>query len=313
MAIVENESGEGKKAITGNATGEKGIGVYGAGKAVGVRGDGETWHGVAGLSKSTTGGYGVYGKNTAGGTGVSGDSDEWVGVYGRSKGPKGGAAGVLGQHTANGAGVIGKSQGGVAVFGTSENHEGVHAETRSTKTAAMAAYQMNPDSPTAAFFAKHHGNRTAARFDGNVEVTGDITLPNADCAEDFDVAAAVLVEPGTVMVLGEDGILHQSQRAYDKGVAGVVSGAGEYKPGIVLDKQHSQQNRQPIALLGKVHCKVDANHGPIEVGDLLTTSDTPGHAMKATDPLQGFGTIIGKALRSLDRGQGLIPILVALQ
>ncbi len=115
------------------------------------------------------------------------------------------------------------------------------------------------------------------------------------------------------MVLAEDGTLHQSQRAYDKGVAGVVSGAGEYKPGIVLDKQQSQHNRKPIALLGKVYCKVDASHGSIEVGDLLTTSDTPGHAMKATDPLQAFGAIIGKALRSLDGGQGLIPILVALQ
>ena len=104
-----------------------------------------------------------------------------------------------------------------------------------------------------------------------------------------------------------------SQRAYDKRVAGVVSGAGDYKPGIVLDKQQSESHRQPIALVGKVYCKVDAQYGAIEVGDLLTTAPTLGHAMKASDPLKAFGAVIGKALRPLKEGQGLIPILIALQ
>ena len=115
------------------------------------------------------------------------------------------------------------------------------------------------------------------------------------------------------MVVGEDGALFPSQHAYDKRVAGVVSGAGNYKPGIVLDKQESGNTRKPIALLGKVYCKVDSQYGAIEVGDLLTTSSTPGHAMKAVDPLKAFGTVIGKALRPLAEGQGLIPILIALQ
>jgi hypothetical protein len=66
--------------------------------------------------------------------------------------------------------------------------------------------------------------------------------------------------------------------------------------------------------MGKVYCKVDAQSGDISVGDLLTTSSTPGHAMKADDPLKAFGCVIGKALQSLPAGQkGLIPILVALQ
>jgi hypothetical protein len=69
----------------------------------------------------------------------------------------------------------------------------------------------------------------------------------------------------------------------------------------------------PIALMGKVYCKVDASYGAIEVGDLLTTSSTPGHAMKANDPMKAFGSVIGKALRPLDSGEGLIPILIALQ
>ena len=69
----------------------------------------------------------------------------------------------------------------------------------------------------------------------------------------------------------------------------------------------------PVALLGKVFCKVDADSNPIETGDLLTTSSTAGHAMKAADPLKAFGTIIGKALKPLPYGKGLLPILVSLQ
>ena len=116
---------------------------------------------------------------------------------------------------------------------------------------------------------------------GNILTNGDIRLTNADCAEDFDICETEQIEPGTVMVLGEEGKLQQSQNAYDKRVAGVVSGAGNYKPGIVLDKQESSNPGQPIALLGKAYCKVDAGHGAIEIGDLLTTSPTSGHAMKA--------------------------------
>ena len=157
------------------------------------------------------------------------------------------------------------------------------------------------------------GGRLAGFFEGDVEVTGDIRLGNADCAEDFDIADADHIEPGTVMVLGDEGKLHQSHQPYDKRAAGVISGAGDYKPGIVLDKRQSQHKRQPVALLGKVYCKVDAQYASIEVGDCLTTSATPGHAMKVGEPVQAFGTVIGKALRPLREGQGLIPILIALQ
>lgn len=95
-----------------------------------------------------------------------------------------------------------------------------------------------------------------SRFTGDIEVSGDIRLTSADCAEEFDICEMEQIKPGTVMVLGDDGKLQPSQKAYDKRVAGVISGAGDYKPGIVLDKQQSQGGRMPIALLGKVFCKV---------------------------------------------------------
>jgi hypothetical protein len=143
--------------------------------------------------------------------------------------------------------------------------------------------------------------------------SGDIFLDGADCAEEFDLAGSQQVDPGAVMVLDGLGKLRPSGQAYDRKVAGVVSGAGSYKSGIVLDRQELKTGRTPLALVGKVYGKVDANYSPVEVGDLLTTSDTPGHAMKALDPSRAFGAVIGKALRSLRKGQDLIPILVALQ
>ena len=156
-------------------------------------------------------------------------------------------------------------------------------------------------------------NALAGRFEGDVEVTGDIRLVNADCAEEFDILDAKAIEPGTIMVIDESGALQQSRQAYDKKVAGVISGARGYRPGIVLDKQEAQPGRMPVALLGKVYCRVDAECGAIEVGDLLTTSPTPGHAMKASDPARAFGAVLGKALRAVESGRAFIPILVALQ
>ena len=143
--------------------------------------------------------------------------------------------------------------------------------------------------------------------------TGDILLLNADCAEEFPVSDRDPIEPGTVMIIEGEDRLCRSEHAYDRRVAGVVSGAGDCKPGIVLGKRWTSPDAVAIALIGKVYCKADARYASIEVGDLLTSSATPGHAMKASDRARMAGAVIGKALRPLESGTGLIPILVALQ
>ena len=156
--------------------------------------------------------------------------------------------------------------------------------------------------------------RDRLEVNGGMVVTGDIQLLGADCAEQF-AAAEADVDPGTVMVLADDGTIRISDSGYDKKVVGVVAGAGDYRPGVVLDSRPDGDGgeRLTIALMGKTFCKIDADRAPIEVGDLLTTADRPGHAMKAGDPARAFGAVIGKALRPLRDGQDLIPILVALQ
>lgn len=168
-----------------------------------------------------------------------------------------------------------------------------------------------------AYFASRVGIGTTTpqatlHVNGDILASGDIAIRNADCAEEFAVADKNACDAGTVMVLGEDGLLRESTEPYDRKVAGVISGAGTYKPGLILDRQ-DESNRIAIAMLGKVFCKVDADSAPVGIGDLLTTSATPGHSMKATDPTRAFGTVIGKALKPLSEGRGLIPILVAMQ
>jgi hypothetical protein len=155
---------------------------------------------------------------------------------------------------------------------------------------------------------------------GNIKGSGettltcfDVRLAGQDCAENFDISGLTEVDAGTVMVIDDAGTLSPCQDPYDKKVTGVISGAGNYKPGLILGQEETPNNRQPIALLGKVYCKADAQYGAIEVGDMLTTSPVLGHAMKASDPQKAFGAVIGKALRPLKEGQGLIPILIALQ
>lgn len=148
---------------------------------------------------------------------------------------------------------------------------------------------------------------------GDMSLKGDIHLQGADCAEKFTVRNADSIEPGTVLVIDTNGDLRASDQAYDKKVAGVVSGAGKFRPGIILNDHKDQTNSFPIALNGKVYCKVNVEAGPIEVGDLLTTSSLPGYAMKAENPTRSFGAVIGKALEPLENVSGLIPILVALQ
>jgi hypothetical protein len=143
-------------------------------------------------------------------------------------------------------------------------------------------------------------------------VAGDIVFTGADCAEDFDVCG----EPaaGSVMCVDDEGSLRPCSSSYDTRVAGVLSGAGGVRPALRLDgRGGGGAARAPVALVGKVFCLADADVEAIGVGDLLTTSCTCGHAMRASDPVRSFGAVLGKSLSALSSGQGLIPILVALQ
>jgi hypothetical protein len=93
----------------------------------------------------------------------------------------------------------------------------------------------------------------------------------------------------------------------------LVKFAGEITPESDATKVKDRQMGKMVTLGAYAHCKVDADIAPISAGDLLTTSPTRGHAQKVLRPEKAAGVIVGKALASLDRDKGKIPVLVMLQ
>ncbi|MCA9256968.1 MAG: hypothetical protein KDA33_15070, partial [Phycisphaerales bacterium] len=142
--------------------------------------------------------------------------------------------------------------------------------------------------------------------DGDGWIFTDVLKINggSDLAEPFDVVTDQPLQPGMVVAIDPDraGKLRLSTNAYDPTVAGIISGAGGVNPGLMMSQKGTiADGEHPIALSGRVYCWVDADaNGPVKPGDLLTTSDTPGHAMKATDHDRAFGTCVGKAMTALD-------------
>jgi hypothetical protein len=129
------------------------------------------------------------------------------------------------------------------------------------------------------------------------------------------VPSSQKLSAGTVVVLDKSRTNHvlASSKAYDTGVAGVVSDS----PGVILGQGGGDKLK--VATTGRVKVKVDATRAPIGVGDLLVTSDVEGVAMKSVPVDLGGtqihrpGTIIGKALEPLDKGTGEILVLLSLQ
>ena len=157
-------------------------------------------------------------------------------------------------------------------------------------------------------------------------VRGNILLENAstgaavvelgeglDYSEGFDVTEQAGVTPGTVLVIDAEnpGKLTVSSSPYDSKVAGIVAGGEGLGSGVRLGVSQFDQD---VALAGRVYCKVDATEAGVEPGDLLTTSGTPGYAMKATDYMRAQGAILGKTMEKLEQGKkGHILVLVTLQ
>ncbi|MFA6046266.1 MAG: hypothetical protein WC718_14880 [Phycisphaerales bacterium] len=140
----------------------------------------------------------------------------------------------------------------------------------------------------------------------------------SDIAEPYNVepAADVAPIPGMVVVIDETkiGSLKLATKAYDHAVAGIISGANGVNTGLTLTQKGSQADGQlPIANVGRVWCYVDADaNGAVHAGDLLTTSGTPGYAMRA-EAGAANGAVLGKAMSNLESGKGMVLVLVGLQ
>lgn len=301
---------------TSSSSTEDSCGVFGKSIAT----SGETY-GVRGESDSTTAGSaGVFGKATAVSGqvfGVVGETDSStvgaMGVKGNALATSGHTFGVFGRSASNwGYGVYGlasadsgENTGGYFVAYGDQGH-GVYAKAEGTYGTGIVA-QGGPSGH-------------AADFHGNVQIlsrdTGEIVIElgeGLDYAEGFDVSAETEIVPGTVLVIDPDnpGRLTASDTAYDRKVAGIVSGALGMGSAVRVGPDQFDYD---VALAGRVYCYVDATEAGVEPGDLLTTSATPGYAMKVTDYVRAQGAILGKAMQRLEKGQkGLILVLVTLQ
>jgi hypothetical protein len=148
---------------------------------------------------------------------------------------------------------------------------------------------------------------------GDITVTGNINAKYQDVAE--WVPSTQKLTAGTVVILDIEHNNHvtASTRAYDTRVAGVISA----QPGIALGE--AAEDKVLVATTGRVKVHVDATRAPIHVGDLLVTGEMPGVAMRSQPldfggvPIHRPGTLIGKALESLDKGTGEILVLLSLQ
>jgi hypothetical protein len=218
------------------------------------------------------------------------------------------------------------ASGGLAVTGASSPNyagaAGVFLEKFGTTAGAIFAYDYTANAPLSLALNSPGGNvgigtlSPAYKLDvnGTTRTHSIIITGGSDLAEPFRMGSSELPK-GSVVVIDKEhpGELKVSSMAYDRTVAGIVSGANGINPGIALHQEGALDGGQNVALSGRVYVLADASSGPIEPGDLLTTSDMPGHAMKVIDHARAQGAIIGKAMTGLARGTGMVLVLVTLQ
>ncbi len=336
-------STNGGNGVFGDST--KGSGVSGVSSSgFGVLGVSTSNDGMQGQT-SESGHSGVSGVNNGSGHGVFGVSRS-SGAYGFLGGTDpayNAPAGVFGTNTTNsGNGVLGLGTSSTGVAGVSTSGDGVYATTSTglglsavaTSASGQAVLAQNPANKTVASLCDQHGDgvyayapsgQSAIRCDGVLTVNGHASVHvlqitgGSDVAEPYTVQATdgVSAVPGLVVSIdpAHTGQMRVSRTAYDPAVAGILSGAGGVQPGLTLVQTGTiADGTLPVACSGRVWCFCDAGAGgPITPGDLLTTSGTPGHAMKAGSGHELRGAILGKAMSSLPSGRGLVLVLVTLE
>jgi len=234
---------------------------------------------------------------------------------------------LLGAYGSTFGGIIRVKQGdgsvGVEVF--SESYAGDGGLISIKNAAGTEKIELDGDDGdgSPAIRLRNAAGTTTITLDGDVSGDGRITTQElqitggSDLSEQFDInPVSSAIQPGMVVSIDPQrpGELVMTTRAYDRTVAGVVSGAGGVKPGMLMGQHGTKADgKHPVALTGRVFCLADAANGAIQPGDLLTTSSTPGHAMRVTNHNKAQGAILGKAMTSLEAGQGLVLVLVSLQ
>lgn len=234
---------------------------------------------------------------------------------------------LLGAYGSTLGGVVRVKQGdgsvGVVLYSEVYANDGGQVSVNNASGSERLELDGDDGDGGAAIRLRNSAGTATITLDGDLGGDGRITTQElqitggSDLSEQFDITMVEgVMNPGMVVCIDPDhpGQLIPSTQSYDRTVAGVISGAGGVKPGMLMGQRGTAADgKHPVALTGRVYCWADASGGAIRPGDLLTTSDTPGHAMKAEDYQRVPGAILGKAMTSLDQGKGLVLVLVSLQ
>ena len=214
---------------------------------------------------------------------------------------------------------VGGGADACAIRAENDNAGGIAVTARVTSTDSCTVFiNKGAGDIIRGFSGASGGNQVFTVFNsGRVRCTEVEITGGADIAEPFKVDGEQSVKPGMVVAIDPDhsGQLRLAAQPYDRTVAGIVSGANGVKTGLLMKHEDTAASGSlPVALTGRVYCWCDASADAIRPGDLLTTSATPGHAMKAADTARAQGAILGKAMESLAKGKkGQILVLVTLQ
>ena len=302
---------------------------------IGVAGENDAFSGIGvlGLQGTGTGGRtraGVYGESTTphgnGVVGVANPGTQAYGVWGRSDDGYGGRfeGGRVGVSASSLNGFAGEFSGAVRIDGNSshdkpflqlhESQDGDYARIQ-LQVASRPLWHLSVGGPENSLVFYNSANSVVSSIsESGVLSTKVLTITGgADIAEPFQMSQRDLPK-GAVVIIDEEnpGQLKLSAEAYDRRVAGIISGAGGVNPGLSLSQHGVMEGGQHVALTGRVYVQADASNGPIKPGDLLTTSARPGHAMKVTDHARAQGATLGKAMTTLKEGTGLVLVLVTL-
>ena len=168
------------------------------------------------------------------------------------------------------------------------------------------------NNPTGGIYvADREGNRkvvvSAFGNSGSVRVNGEYVH---DYAELLELATREGIRAGSVVAYdAQAGGLVPASSAHARLVIGVISGAGGFRPGMVIGSRADGTTDFPVSMTGVIKVRVSSEAGAIEPGDLLTPSSVPGVGMRASDPAPG--TVFGKALEPWSGdGVGLVLMLV---
>jgi hypothetical protein len=290
-------------------------------------------YGVTGVAHNGSNASGVLGWSVSG-NGVEGSSDNGTGVWAHSTNGSGlfahsdnshsiyvdgsGSAGVyVSSAGTSGVYVASATYAGVAVYSAGMMGMWIHSAAQDGILVDTAGWDgVHVTGPVGGVY---YGSGKKGDEDFAVLNTGEVrskvgfAAPSHGFAENMAVEGAQTdYEPGDVLVASSTGkgAVALSSSAYSRAVIGVYATSPAYVGGQPVSKDQPAGD-VPVTIMGMVLCKVSAENGPVRPGDLLVTSATPGHAMRADQAPPG--TILGKALEALDSGTGVILVLVTLQ